>query len=130
MYLNKIYAMKRNFLRSGVFGLLILLSGAAFGNSSLNENKDSIKTENVSTLEVKIFPRRNGVIAVNFRKKPSETVEVKIFTIDGERLYKEEISSDEIVSKRYDLSNLPDGNYYFEVSNDNYLVRQLVEKQN
>ena len=122
--------MKRNILRSGIFGFLVLLSGAAFGNSSEIEYKDSARTEIPSTLEVKIFPRNNGVIAVNFKKRLDETVEVKIFTEDGDRIYKEKISSSEIVSKRYDLSELPDGNYYFEVSTESYLVRQLVEKEN
>jgi len=122
--------MKRNILKSGVFSLLIVLSGAALGNTSLDKDRDSIKTETTSTLEVKIFPRSNGVIAVNFKKRTDETVEVKIFTYGGEQIYKEKVSSNEIVSKRYDLSNLSDGYYYFEVSNGNYLVRQLVEKKN
>lgn len=124
--------MKRNFLRSGALAILIGLSSVALGNNNPNEIKDSIRTENVSTLEVKIFPRSEGVIAVNFRKQLNETVEVKIFAKDGQLIYKEKISSSskEIVSKRYNLSKLPDGKYYIEVSNDHYLVRQLVEKQN
>ena len=124
--------MKRNFLRSGALAILIGLSSVALGNNNPNEIKDSIRTENVSTLKVKIFPRSEGVIAVNFRKQLNETVEVKIFAKDGQLIYKEKISSSskEIVSKRYNLSKLPDGKYYIEVSNDHYLVRQLVEKQN
>jgi hypothetical protein len=122
--------MKRNILRSGAFGVMLLLSGVALGNSGEIVNKDSISTETLTTLEVKIFPRNNGVIAVNFRKQPKETVEVKIFTFDGDRVYREKVSYNEIISKRYDLSKLPDGNYYVEVSTDFYLVRQLVEKLN
>lgn len=122
--------MKRNILKSGVFSLLIVLSGAALGNNSFDKNKDSIKTERPTTLEVKIFPRNNGVIAVNFKKNVNETVEVKIFTFTGEQIYKEKVSTNEIVSRRYDLSNLSDGYYYFEVSNGSYLVKQLVEKKN
>lgn len=122
--------MKTNILKSGVLALMIGLSGAALGNPSLTGNKDSITTETTSTLEVKIFPRNNGVIAVNFKKKADETVEVKIFTFTGEQIYKEKVSSNEVVSKRYDLSNLSDGYYYFEVSNGSYLVKQLVEKKN
>ena len=122
--------MKRNILKSGVLSLLIVLSSAAFGNTTVIGDKDSIKTENSHSLEVKIFPRNNGIIAVNFKKSMDETVEVKIFTFTGEEIYKEKVSRHEVISKRYDLSNLSDGYYYFEVSNGNYLVRQLVEKKN
>ena len=122
--------MKRKFLKSGVLALLIVLSGAAFGNTGVIENKDSITAEKSATLEVKIFTRSNGMVAVNFRKQLDETVKVKIYNFDGELIYNEKVSEKEIVSKRYDLSKLPDGYYYFEVSNGNYLVKQLVNKKN
>lgn len=123
--------MKRNFVKSGVLALLIGLSGVALGNTvNDDKNKDSITASKSTTLEVKIFPRSNGVVAVNFRKQLDETVKVKIFNFEGEMIYDEKVKSDELISKRYNLSKLPDGYYYFEVSNGNYLVKQLVDKKN
>lgn len=122
--------MKRNYLRSGALALMITLSGAAFGGNGEIRDKETIKTEKSYSLEVKIFPRSNGMVAVNFRKQIDETVTVKIFTFDGEKLYNEKVRRNEIVARRYDLSQLPDGYYYFEVTNGNYLVRQLVNKKN
>ena len=123
--------MKRNFVKSGVLALLIGLSGVALGNTYNDEkNKDSITASTSTTLDVKIFTRGNGVVAVNFRKQLDETVKVKIFNFQGEMIYDEKIKSEELISKRYNLSKLPDGYYYFQVSNGNYLVKQLVDKKN
>jgi hypothetical protein len=123
--------MKRNFVKSGVLALLIGLSGVALGNTVNEEkNKDSITASTSNTLEVKIFSRNNGVVAVNFRKQLDETVKVKIYNFEGEMIYDEKVKSNEVISKRYNLSKLPDGYYYFEVSNGNYLVKQLVDKKN
>ena len=123
--------MKRNFLKSGALGLLIVLSSAAFGNTTVNDkDKNIVKTEKSGSLEVKIYPRANGLIAVNFRKNQNETVEVKIYTQNGTQIFDEKIKSHELVARKYNLQSLPDGYYYFEVSNGNYLVRQLVKKEN
>ena len=127
----KLNAMKRNFFKSGVLALLIGLSGAAFGNPTVNDKeKARVETEKSGSLEVKIYPRDNGFVSVNFRKNENETVEVKIYTRGGEMIFDEKIKSSELVARKYNLQSLPDGYYYFEVSNGNYLVRQLVNKEN
>ena len=122
--------MKRNFVKSSVLALLIGFSSVALGNSEIKNENDSIGTRESNSIQVNIYPRKNGFVAVNLRKQLEETIELKIFTQEGTKVYEEEIKNDELVSKRYNLSSLPDGYYYFEVSNTNYLVRQLVKKQN
>jgi hypothetical protein len=122
--------MKRNFIRSGVLALLIGFSSVALGNPEVKNDKDSTTAKSSSSLQVNIYPRKNGFVAVNFRKQLEETVEIKIFTRKGAQVYVEKVTEDQLIGRRYNLSNLPDGYYYFEVSNGNYLVRQLVNKQN
>lgn len=126
--------MKNGFLKTGILALLITLSSVAFGNAEGTANdKDSTATTATTTsatLEVKIYPRDKGSVAVNFRKQLNETVKVIIYDNSGKQIFDEKISKDELVMRRYDLSNLPDGNYYVEVSNGNYLVKQLVKKVN
>ena len=109
---------------------MIGLSGVALGNDGKIESKDGITATKSQTLEVKIFPRSNGTVAVNFRKQLDETVKVRIYNFQGEMIYNEKVKEDEVISKRYNLTKLPDGYYYFEVTNGNYLVKQLVKKMN
>ena len=100
------------------------------GPSEFVKNNDSIKEVKSQKLEVNVYPRSNGIVAVNFKKEANETVEVKIYTLTGKRIFKEKISTHELIAKKYDMTRLPDGQYIVEVSNDNYLTRKVVEKTN
>ena len=122
--------MKRNILKAGALALIIGLSGTAFGNPYINKSNNSIADDKSEKLEVNVYPRENGLIAVNFKKELDETVEVKIYTLSGKRVFREKISTHELVAKKYDMTRLPDGEYIVEVSNDNYLTRKVVEKLN
>ena len=122
--------MNRNFIKAGILSLMIGLSGTATGSPVLFENNYGITVDASPVLDVKIYPRAKGLIAVNFKKQLNETVIVKIFTLNGTRIFKEKITTHELVAKRYDMTRFPDGQYIIEVSNENYLVRQVVKKKN
>lgn len=122
--------MNRNFLKSGALALMIGLSGTVLGNAEIVKNSDSIKEVKSQRLEVNVYPRENGIVAVNFKKEANETVEVKIYTLTGRRIFKEKISTHELIAKKYDMTRFPDGQYIVEVFNDNYLTRKIVEKTN
>ena len=70
--------MNRNFLKAGALALMIGLSGTVLGNSEIVKNNDSIKEVKSQKLEVNVYPRSNGLVAVNFKKEANETVMVKI----------------------------------------------------
>ena len=122
--------MKTNYLKSGVLVVLMALSGVALGNTEIVKSNDNISSGELNGFEVNVYPRENGLIAVNFKKDINETVEVKIYTLYGKRVFKQKISTHEMVANRYDMTRLPDGQYIVEVKNRDYIIRKVVNKVN
>jgi len=116
--------MKANRIKNVVIGTLLTVT---FGTAFASVTGETFDTSEY--LEVRVFPMKNDIISVNFKKQEDEIVTVKIFDTTGALIFKEDISESSLVVKRYDLSKFPDGIYSFEVSKEKYMMRKRVEKK-
>ena len=103
-------------LRSIVMIAMVMFSSVAFGNGP-------------EDLKVKISSRQDDIIAVNFSKATGDIVKIRIFDLNGNVILKEKVDTHELVIKKYDLSQYPDGYYKVEVSNGVYSITKKVEKK-
>ena len=111
--------MKTTFLKKGLIVGLLLISGAVFAGGT--------NTNSSEYLDMKVTPMSNKMVRVIFQKLEDEKVKIKIFDSHGVRLHAEQIGDKTVVAKRFDMSQLPDGKYSFEVSNDIFTMKKTVE---
>lgn len=107
-------------------GLLVVLS-LVLANGAFADTNRTAKSS--SELDVTIQAQLDGRVIVGFEKLADETVKIHIYDKRGELIYAEKVKNDTRILKRYDLSNLPAGNYAYVVSNDLYSVRKVIEKK-
>ncbi|WP_109833120.1 hypothetical protein [Reichenbachiella versicolor] len=79
-------------------------------------------------LDVVIVEQNNGKVLVGFYKKPTEAVRINIYDSDGFKLYSERVAKGKVMLKRFDMSQLPDGDYSYEVTNRVYSEEKIITK--
>lgn len=114
--------MKTTFVKKGLIAGLLLISGLTFAEGG----KDS-SSANSAYLDVSVKPLGNKEVSMKFEKLADEQVKINVYDRNGVRLHGEKVKGKTLVWKRFDMSNLPEGKYSFEVSNDIYLMKKTVE---
>ena len=104
-----------------LFAVVLVLSNVAFAGTNKNERASS-------ELDVTIEAQVDGKVIVGFEKLEGEKVQIKIYGTEG-LIHSETIKDASKILKRYDLSNLPSGDYTYSVSNDLYSVTKVIEKK-
>lgn len=108
-----------------LFSFPFLYAGSlAPSDGDSKSDMDSVKKGN--TLNAKIWHRKDGTVSVNFEKTPDEVVIIKLYDNRENLLLQEVFRKDNLVSYRYDVSKLPPGPYYFEVTNKNDVLRKEI----
>ena len=90
------------------------------------DSKAEVEKKNKQPLNAAIWHRKDGTVSVNFEKKPDEVVIIKIFNDKETLILQDAFRKENLVSYKYDLSRLPSGDYYFEVTNKNDVLRKEI----
>ncbi|MBS0000030.1 MAG: hypothetical protein KFF73_13710 [Cyclobacteriaceae bacterium] len=120
--------MKKLFLAITA-ALLISFSFALAGTPAYSDGDSKSGAEEKvkkSTLNAAIWHRKDGTVSVNFEKKPNEVVIIKLFNGNELLILQDAFSKDNLVACRYDLSKLPKGDYFFEVTNKHDVLRKEI----
>lgn len=80
-------------------------------------------------LNVIVTVSDNDIVIVNFKKLDKEVVKIRILDDNNTQLHVETVKDKSSIFKRYDISNLPNGIYSFEVSNEVFLMRKKIFKE-
>ena len=86
---------------------------------------DETKT---ASINVAIEQQRSGKVLVGFEKFGSDVVKIKIYDNEGNAVYSERVKKSALMLKRFDVSNLPAGEYTYEVSTPDYAVEKTIIK--
>ena len=100
---------------------LLLISTLAVANDG---KKSRINSEE---LKVTVTPNQFNNVLVHVYKQEGEEVKIKVYDRRGDLLHQERISENDEILQPYDLSELPQGEYTFEVSNDIFRMKKTVE---
>ena len=79
-------------------------------------------------LDVVIVEQRDGKILVGLKKKLTESVNINIYDGEGEKIYSFRVKKGELSLTRFDVSQLPDGEYTYEVTNRVYSEDKVITK--
>ncbi|WP_109833118.1 hypothetical protein [Reichenbachiella versicolor] len=79
-------------------------------------------------LNIVIVEQNTGKVLVGFEKKETESVRINIYDPNGYRVYTERVKSGTVMLKRFDVSQLPAGEYSYEVTNYVYSEEKAIEK--
>jgi hypothetical protein len=90
------------------------------------DTKEGVEKKKKQPLNAAIWHRKDGTVSVNFEKKPDEVVIIKIFNDKETLILQDAFRKETLVTYRYDLSRLPSGDYYFEVTNKNDVLRKEI----
>lgn len=103
----------------------IILTIVVLGTSSVEAGK--LKYASLK-LDIAMVEQADGKILVGFKKKPTEAVKINIYDTQGYVVYTERISKGDVKLKRFDISQLPAGEYSFEVTNKVYAESKSFTK--
>jgi hypothetical protein len=119
--------MKKLFIATALILLSYPFLYAGIPASSEGDKKSDIdSTKKTTALNAAIWHRKDGTVSVNFEKKPNEVVFIKLYDDRENLLLQEAFRKDNLVSYRYDLSKLPQGAYYIEVTNKRDVLRKEI----
>lgn len=118
----------KKLLLSTTVALLISSGLIAAGHSPDfdGDSKSRVDEKKKQPLNAAIWHRKDGTVSVNFEKKPDEVVIIKIFNDKETLILQDAFRKENVVMYRYDLSRLPRGEYYFEVTNKNDVLRKEI----
>ena len=103
-------------------GLLLFASVAYGGGMKSDEN------DNVHYVDVKVKANEKKMVYVNFAKLQGKTVNIRVFDDAGELIHTEKIDRNDAVLKKYNLSDIPNGPYSFEVVDTQMLRTKFDQK--
>ena len=102
---------------------------AATGNGDKNKDKKAKKETAAKAYSADIFEHKDNAVAVHFTKPAEQKVTIKIKNVKGEVLFFEKIKNDNQVIKKYELDQLPAGEYHVEIHNNiETLVKVITVK--
>ncbi|MEP2273985.1 MAG: T9SS type A sorting domain-containing protein [Reichenbachiella sp.] len=104
---------------------ILALTTAALANVDKAGKKESASAE----VKANIFAHNNDMVFVQLENPADSKVKIVIVDQDGVTLHSETVKQDLKVLKRFDVSNLPSGQYSYKVSNDTYTVIKKIEKK-
>jgi hypothetical protein len=109
---------------------LVVLTATMFAQK-VSENVNGMKPEN-STVKVAMFSNMNDHITVIVVKQPEDKLNLKIKDEEGSVVYEKSLRKPENRKIDFDLGNLPEGNYTFEVlkRRDTIYTNSLIKGSN
>jgi len=107
-------------LKSLLIVLVLSLAGAEVAKAG-KMKEASIK------LNIVIEEQKTGKVLVGFEKKENETVIINIYDSEGYKVYRETVRKGTVMLKRFDLSNMPNDEYSYEVTNYRYSEEKVIE---
>ena len=105
-----------------MIAFVLFLSTMAFAKTG---KFDETKT---ASIDVAIEKQISGKVLVGFEKFGSDVVKIKIYDNEGNTVYTERVKKATLMLKRFDVSELPTGEYTYEVSTPDYAVEKTYEK--
>lgn len=105
------------------FAIALIILGLGSSVSFAGTPAKTIKSE--STLQVAFLPQESDQMVVTF-ETTGDAVELKLKNEEGQFIHSEAVSGEGVFTKRYDLSELEDGIYSFEVKNGNEQYTKTV----
>lgn len=81
-----------------------------------------------NTPEANIFTHGTDMVFVQLQNPINHKIKIAIVDQDGVVLHSETIKKDLKVLKRFDMSQLPSGQYSYRISSDSYAVSKKIEK--
>jgi flagellar hook assembly protein FlgD len=100
---------------------LVVLTTASFAQSEI-ENKENQLVLNTEDVKASIFPNSNDMVTLILEKKPGEVVTIKIKEENGRLVYQKKIKKVDSTKIKFDIRELPDGEYTFELVKDKQVL--------
>lgn len=100
---------------------LVVLTTASFAQSEI-ENKENQLVLNTEDVKASIFPNSNDMVTLILEKKPGEVVTIKIKEENGKLVYQKKIKKVDSTKIKFDIRELPDGEYTFELVKDKQVL--------
>ena len=100
---------------------LVVLTTLTFAQSEI-ENKESQLVLNTEDVKASIFPNSNDMVTLLLEKKPGEVVTIKIKEENGKLVYQKKIKKVDSTKIKFDIRELPDGEYTFELVKDKQVL--------
>ena len=101
--------------------ILVVLTTASFAQSEI-ENKENQLVLNTEDVKASIFPNSNDMVTLILEKKPGEVVTIKIKEENGKLVYQKKIKKVDSTKIKFDIRELPDGEYTFELVKDKQVL--------
>lgn len=108
--------------------LLMVVAFTTVANVAL-ANVDKAEKEKSAEVKAQIIPAKNDLIYVQLEKAGKGKVYIEISDLQGHVLHLETVKDETKILKRFDISQLPSGAYYYEVSSDYYTLKKKIEKE-
>lgn len=108
--------------------ILVVVAFTTVANVAL-ANVDRANDEKRVEVRAQIFSAKNDMVFVQLEKAGKGKVYIQISDQDGHVLHSESVKEEVKVLKRFDVSNLPAGSYFYQVTNENYTLRKKIEKE-
>jgi hypothetical protein len=137
--IKHIHTMKTiiNFVKTTAFASLFsLISISAFAQEvAMNKPANNTIAESevivprpayYRSFQAVVFPRLNGTVSVNIEKAPHENIMVRVYNHRGQVVHEKKMGKKELVTRNYQLNNLPKGSYTFEVASQSKVYRKEV----
>ena len=98
-------------------------------NKDKKNKKETTAAPAPKAYSADIFEHKDNAVAVHFTKPVEQKVTIKIKNVKGEVLFFEKIKNDNQVIKKYQLDQLPAGEYHVEIHNNiETLVKVITVK--
>ena len=114
--------MKTTFRKMGLIAGMLLISAVTFAEGGKGKS-----SETSEYLDVQVFPLQDKMVRMSFHKLQDEKVRINVYDQYGERLHNEIVKDKTVVLKKFDMTNVPAGDYSFEVYNDVYSMKKTIE---
>lgn len=108
--------------------LLVVVAFTTVANVAL-ANVDKAEKEKSAQIKAQIFSSKNDMIYVQLEKAGKGKAYIEISDLQGNVLHFESVKDETKILKRFDISKLPAGAYYYEVSSDYYTLKKKIEKE-
>lgn len=107
---------------------LVVVAFTTVANVAL-ANVDKANDEKSVSIEAQIFSAKQDLIYVQLDKAGKGKVYIKISDQEGHVLHSESIKEEIKMLKRFDISKLPTGSYFYEVSSEYYTLKKKIDKE-
>lgn len=108
--------------------LLVVVAFTTVANVAL-AHVDKAEKEKSAEISAQIFSPKNDMIYVQLEKAGKGKVSIQISDIKGNIIHFESLEDQTKILKRFDISKLPSGVYFYEVSSEYYILKKKIAKE-